>query len=151
MENEVTKTDIRNSFVGCRKVTIKQSHSPPYLKYANHYFIFYCHQYLSYSYAFVLHRTNREAEYNRKRPIDYRRFGANCHIEYMRKNVNGSNVHQNSSKWNIVVKKIPENVTEECLRTLFMGCHSMIYIPARIVNKTNMKGTLDIKNKVLWG
>lgn len=42
MRNEVTKADICRHFVGCAKVTIKQSYLPPHLKYSNNYYIFYC-------------------------------------------------------------------------------------------------------------
>ena len=35
MKNDVTKNDIYNHFVGCKKVTIKQSRLPPYLKYVS--------------------------------------------------------------------------------------------------------------------
>jgi RNA recognition motif-containing protein len=40
IRNEVTKADIYDHFVGCTKVTIKQSYLPPYLKYSNNYYVF---------------------------------------------------------------------------------------------------------------
>lgn len=41
MKNGVTKKDILNHFIGCKKITIKQSKIPPYLKYIDYYSIFY--------------------------------------------------------------------------------------------------------------
>jgi RNA recognition motif-containing protein len=94
------------------------------------------------SYAFVLHRTNRSAEYNLKKRINYNLFGSNCHVEYSTKNLHPSDEHQDSRTWTIVVKQIPEHVTEEHLRHLFISCHSMKYIPARTVGSAK---------RILWG
>ena len=104
-----------------------------------------------YSYAFVAHRTSVEAEYNRKQPIDYRLFGSDCSIEYIKKNDDRFNINENSNQWNIVVRQVPENVTEESLKSLFIDSHSMMYIPARRVTKIKSKDKSITENKILLG
>jgi len=150
LRNDVSKTDLLKYFIGCKKITMKQSQLPPYHKYNNNYSIFYSHQYLFYSYAFLLHNTAIEAENNRKRPINHGLFGPDCYIEYAKNNFDNSTKHQDSDKWNVLVRQIPENVTEERLRKLFTGCHSIFYIPARNVSKKT-NDTSTTKNKVLLG
>jgi hypothetical protein len=54
-------------------------------------------------------------------------------------------------KWNVVVKHIPTNVSEEYIRDLFIGCHSIKYTPARVINNKQRKVKSDPKTKVLWG
>jgi hypothetical protein len=91
----------------------------------------------------VLHRNSRDAEYNLKKPIKYYRFGSSCRVEYMKENnLREPSEYQNAKTWNVMVKHIPKNVSEECLRNLFVGCHSIKYIPARTIEKTR---------KTLWG
>ncbi len=151
MRNEVTHNDIRCHFVGCIKVTMKQSQLPPYLKYVNNYRLFYCNQYSILSYAFVLHRTARNAECNRRRPINRLIFGYNCHVEYANSPSHLFSEPQIAEIWNVTVRQIPENITEECLRNLFLGCHSMKYIPARVINNVKTTATSTTENKLLWG
>ncbi|CAF0719343.1 unnamed protein product [Adineta steineri] len=133
-QNEVIQNDIRRHFAGCRKIILKQSQIPPYHKY-----------------AFVYHRTNRQAEYNRKRRINRLLFGHNCHVEYATGRSQTSNRNQISETWNIAVRQVPENITEDLLHNLFIGCQSMKYVPARTVHNTKTSVTSATKTKLLWG
>ncbi len=117
----------------------------------NNCLLFYYNQYSFHRYAFVLHRTALNAEYNLKRPIDRFIFGSNCHVEYANSRFYRFSEHQTTNTWSIIVRKIPENITEEYLRNLFIGCHSMKYAPARAINKTKRTVTSNTKNKLLWG
>jgi hypothetical protein len=90
-----------------------------------------------------------QAERNRKQPVDYLLFGPDYRVEYAKKNSHLSNKHVDSHTWNVVVKHIPENVTEQCLRNLFVGCQFMRYIPARTA--CNTRKPSFISKKVLWG
>ncbi|CAF1505511.1 unnamed protein product [Adineta steineri] len=102
------------------KIIFKQSQLPPYLNY-----------------AFIFHRTNLQAEYNRKRAIKSSQFGSNCKIDFVKSLSQLSNENEFNENWNIVVKKIPENVTENDLKKLFFNSNQIKYIPARNVQKSN--------------
>jgi hypothetical protein len=151
MKNGVIYNDIRRHFVGCIKVILKRSQLPPYLKYVSSYSLFYFNSYSSPSYAFVYYRTCSEAEYHRKQPVDHHVFGSNCRVEYANNDLHISNKEQISEMWNIIIRHIPENITEECLRNLFPDCYSMKYIPARAVDnrQTGIQSTTE--KKILWG
>ncbi len=130
---------------------MKQSQLPPYFKYVSNYWLFYCNQYPFRRYAFVHHRTAWKAEYNRKRPINHLIFGSNCYVEYANSHSHVFSKPQIAKIWNVTVRQIPKNITEECLHNLFIRCHSMKYISARIIN--NMKTTVIsiTKSRLLWG
>lgn len=105
-----------------------------------------------FSYAFVLHRQSQQAEYNRRRSINHLIFGDNCRVEYSNKNNDHFIDKKHSDKSKIVVRQIPENVSEEHLRNLFSGCHALLYFPARVINKAKPENSASInKNRVLLG
>ncbi|UJR25494.1 hypothetical protein I4U23_006840 [Adineta vaga] len=133
MKPDVTKDDIYRHFTGCIKVTIGQSYLPPHLNY-----------------AFILHSTESYAEYNRTKPFDHRLFGANCCIEYAKGKMNLAYENPNFDQWSIVVRHIPENVSEESIRNLFSDCEFMKYIPARHRIKRTRTSSVN-PNKILWG
>ncbi|CAF1287532.1 unnamed protein product [Adineta steineri] len=120
LNKQITKNHLRNYFIGSTKIIFKQSQLPPHLNY-----------------AFIFHHTNLQAEYNRKRAISSSRFGSNCQIEFVKNLDELSNENELNEKWNIVVKKIPENVTENDLKNLFFNFNQLKYISARNVQKSN--------------
>ncbi|CAF1240271.1 unnamed protein product [Adineta steineri] len=128
LNKQITKIDLRNYFIGSTKIIFKQSQLPPYLNY-----------------AFIFHRTNLQAEYNRKRVISSLPFGSNCQIEFVKNLDELSNENKVNENWNIVVKKIPENVTENDLKNLFSNSNQIKYIPPKIVQKSNRN------QKILFG
>ncbi|CAF4543887.1 unnamed protein product, partial [Rotaria socialis] len=134
MRNNVTSGDIRRHFVGCTKDTIKRSYMSSHLNY-----------------AFVLHRKRRDAEYNLRRPINSHVFGSNCYVEFMKEDFQLSRIYRNADVWNVMVKGVPIDVTETDLRNLFIGCHSMKFIPARIVDQRRPHLAPRTKHKVLYG
>ncbi|CAF1184521.1 unnamed protein product [Adineta steineri] len=120
LKKQITKTDLQFYFIGSTKIILKQSRLPPYSNY-----------------AFIFHRTNPQAEYNRKRAISSLRFGSNCQIEFVKNLEELSNENKVNENWNIVIKQIPENVTENDLKNLFFNSNQIKYIPARIVQTSN--------------
>ncbi|CAF0905054.1 unnamed protein product [Adineta steineri] len=120
LNKQTTKNDLRSYFNNASKILLKQSRLPPYLNY-----------------AFIFYRTNIQAEYNRKRAITSSQFGPNCQIEFVQNLSQLSNENELNENWNIVVKKIPENVTENDLKKLFFTSNEIKYIPARNVQKSN--------------
>ncbi|UJR18817.1 hypothetical protein I4U23_021944 [Adineta vaga] len=128
LNKQIRKNHLRSYFIGSTKIIFKQSQLPPHLNY-----------------AFIFHRTNLQAEYNRKRAINSSRFGSNCQIEFVKNLSELSNENEFNENWNIVVKQIPENVTENDLKKLFFNSNQIKYIPARIVQKSNTD------HKILFG
>ncbi|CAF0811818.1 unnamed protein product [Adineta steineri] len=128
LNKQITKNDLRSYFINSTKVLLKQSRLPPYLNY-----------------AFIFHRTNPQAEYNRKRAIKSSQFGSNCQIELVQNFSQLLNENQLNENWNIVVKKIPENVTENDLKKLFINTNEIKYTPAKIAQK------LSTNHKILFG
>ncbi|CAF1415028.1 unnamed protein product [Adineta steineri] len=120
LNKQITKNDLRSYFIGSTKIILKPSRLPSYLNY-----------------AFIFHRTNLQAEYNRKRTIKSSQFGSNCQIEFVQNLSQFSNENEFNENWNIVVKKIPENVTENDLKKLFFNSNRIKYIPTRNVQKSN--------------
>ncbi|CAF1419359.1 unnamed protein product [Adineta steineri] len=120
LNKQITKNDLRSYFIGSTKIILKPSRLPSYLNY-----------------AFIFHRTNLQAEYNRKRTIKSSQFGSNCQIEFVQNLSQFSNENEFNENWNLVVKKIPENVTENDLKKLFFNSNQIKYIPARNVQKSN--------------
>lgn len=102
-------------------------------------------------YAFVYHRTSREAKYNLRRTTDLKLLGPECHVEYANRSLSlfNSNTILNSRK--VVINRIPYNVTEDDIHHLFPTCRILKYSPARIINCTKKtKHTMD-KQKILPG
>ncbi|CAF4000479.1 unnamed protein product [Adineta steineri] len=128
LNKQITKNDLRSYFIGSTKILLKQSRLPPYLNY-----------------AFIFHRTNLQAEYNQKRGIKSSQFGSNCQIEFVKNLSELSNENKVNENWNIVIKQIPENVTENDLKNLFFNSNQIKYIPARIAQK------LSTNHKILFG
>ncbi|CAF1320517.1 unnamed protein product [Adineta steineri] len=128
LNKQITKIDLRSYFIGSTKIILKQSQLPPYLNY-----------------AFIFHRTNLQAEYNRKRVINSLPFGSNCQIEFVKNLDELSNENKVNENWNIVIKQIPENITENDLKNLFSNSYQIKYIPAKIVQKSNTN------KKILFG
>ncbi|CAF4252586.1 unnamed protein product, partial [Adineta steineri] len=120
LNKQITKNHLKNYFIGSTKIIFKRSQLPPHLNY-----------------AFIFHRTNLQAEYNRKRVINSLPFGSNCKIDVVKSLSQLSNEYELNEKWNIVIKKIPENVTENDLKNLFSNSYQIKYIPAKIVQKSN--------------
>jgi len=81
-------------------------------------------------YAFILHRTCRDAESNLQRPIDFHLLGPQCQIEYADARSTLLRSGQSNDSKKVVVQKIPPNVTENDLRNLFPNCHIVAYCPA---------------------
>jgi len=81
-------------------------------------------------YAFILHRTSRDAESNLQRPIDFHLLGPHCQIEYADSRSALLRSRQSFDSKKLVVQQIPPNVSENDLRTLFANCHIITYCPA---------------------
>ncbi|CAF1559809.1 unnamed protein product [Adineta steineri] len=128
LNKQITKNHLKNYFIGSTKIIFKQSQLPPHLNY-----------------AFIFHHTNLQAEYNRKRAISSSPFGSNCQIEFVKNLEELSNENKVNENWNIVIKKIPENVTENDLKNSFSNSYQIKYIPAKIVQKSNTN------KKILFG
>ncbi|CAF0802090.1 unnamed protein product [Adineta steineri] len=130
LKNDVNKNNIRRHFVGCLNVTVKQYHTTPRFKY-----------------AFITHRTAREAEVNLRRSIDLHLLGPACHIEYANKRTMGTSSQQSLGKKKILVRQIPPNVSENDLRQMFGNCHIEKYYPAAIIShEATMTKTKDVAN-----
>jgi hypothetical protein len=152
LRNDVSISDIRRHFTNCTKVTIKRHRTTPHLKYALYIlFTTVLIQYLFLRYAVVCHCTSQEAERNLQRPVNYHRLGATCRVEYARDHSNFSDVHQNFDKKKVVVRQIPENVSENDFRRLFTSCHVLRYRPARIVHLAATTTHLKSNSKILLG
>ncbi|CAF3764407.1 unnamed protein product, partial [Adineta steineri] len=120
VNKQITKNDLQSYFIDSTKIILKQSQLPPHLNY-----------------VFVFHRTNFQAEYNRKRAIKSSQFGSNCKIEFVKSLSQLSNENELNENWNIVIKQIPKNVTENDLKNLFFNSNQIKYVPARIVQTPN--------------
>ncbi|CAF1009708.1 unnamed protein product [Adineta steineri] len=116
LNKKIRKNNLRSYFIGSTKILLKQSRLPPHLNY-----------------AFIFHRTNLQAEYNRKRVISSSHFRSNCQIEFFKNLSQLSNKNEVNEKWNIVITQIPEND----LKKLFFNSYQIKYIPARNVQKSN--------------
>jgi len=99
-------------------------------------------------YAFVVHRTYSETEKNRRRPINYRLFGSECRVDYVDKDFHARYEQQSCT---IVVTHIPENVNENELRRIFVGCQSLKYYPGRTAHFIEGESTKIPHNKILLG
>jgi RNA recognition motif-containing protein len=95
-------------------------------------------------YAFVVYHTFRDAEHNLRRPIDYDLLGPKCRIEYASYHSTVSDSRHSFDNKTLVVRRIPDNVSENDLRRLFVDCRSVNYYSA--VTKATKS-----KNKILLG
>ncbi|UJR18773.1 hypothetical protein I4U23_005679 [Adineta vaga] len=120
LSEQISRNELRNYFIGSTKIILKQSRLPPYLNY-----------------AFIFHRTHIQAEFNRKKVIHSSCFGSNCKIKFIKNLSELSNENKCDENWNIVIKQIPENVTENDLKKLFFNSNQIKYIPSRMVQKSN--------------
>ena len=135
LKSDVNTETIRRHFASCIKVTLKQYRTTSQLKYVIHgLFIASLNQYLLSRYAFVFHRTSREARRNLLRPIDRYMFGSECRVEYARFRSAPTNVQESIDQNKVRVGQIPKNVSKNDLRRLFDNCHVVEYCPARTVH-----------------
>ncbi|CAF1150636.1 unnamed protein product [Adineta steineri] len=108
------------------------------------------HEYVSRSfrwfrYAFITHRTAREAEVNLRRSINVHLLGPACHIGYANKRTIRDSSQQSLNKKEILVHQIPPNVSENDLRQLFGNCHVEKYYSAAIIShEATMTKTKDV-------
>ena len=149
LKNSVSKSEIRNYFIGCIKVTIKQNRATPHLKYDEDPLTNY--HYLSFRYAFVLHRTSREAQRHLQQPTNHRILGPECRVEYAGNQPNYSNNYQSCDNKRILVSRIPENVSGDELRCLFVDSHMINYYPAQIIHRAIPTIPTNLKKKILPG
>lgn len=143
--------DIRRHFTGCEKVTIKRYRITPDLKYTIKYIIFILIQLIFFRYAFVIHRTTRDAMRNLQRPIDFHIFGLECRVEYARNYSNLPHDQQNFDQKKIVVSHIPLNVYERDLQNLFVNCRVIEFCPARTIHPATTTARAEDKSKILRG
>ena len=101
-------------------------------------------------YAFVLHKTAKAAARNFRRPINHTLLGSECNVEHASHNEPPLTRPRLHDKRTIVVKKIPQDVSENDLRRLFTNCHVLKYCPARTVLKKTVTIDPD-RTKTLWG
>jgi hypothetical protein len=107
--------------------------------------------YLLFRYAFISHRSSKEAQRNLQRPIDYILLGDECHVEHAGDTPSRSNTNRHCDERTIVVKNIPEYVTENDLSRLFINCYISRYCPARTVHRMNTSKAITTKTKTFWG
>ncbi len=98
-------------------------------------------------YAFISHRTFREAKQNLHRSMNFRLLGSQCRVEYANNSSNSNRNYQNFGKRKLMVARIPENVNEDHLHNLFNNCHILKYSPARSLTISDQTK----KKKILWG
>jgi hypothetical protein len=99
----------------------------------------------------VCHRTYQQAERNRRKPIDFQIFGPECRVKIAYDRAYARMKEGLCNKLNIVVTRIPENVSEQALRGLFEGCYSLKYCPAHTVyTKRNPKERRN-QTKIIYG
>lgn len=112
------------------------------------------HSHLSQSlfrYAFVVHRTSRDATRNLQGPIDYFTLGPECRLEYARNSLARSSEQGDIDRKKLIVTGIPENVCENDLHHLFFNCRIIKYCPARTVHRTITERNKEDTSKNLWG
>jgi RNA recognition motif-containing protein len=93
----------------------------------------------------------QEAKRNHLRPIDYIRLGPECHVKYVGDSPSRPIRHRLCDERTIVIKNIPENVSENDLRRLFPNCYISKYCPARTVHRMATSTTVTNKSKTFWG
>ncbi|CAF1480701.1 unnamed protein product [Adineta ricciae] len=94
-------------------------------------------------YAFILHRTAHEAEMNLRRPIDLQILGSECQIEYAGKCISRANISESIEQKKVIVRQIPENITEQNLYELFRHCQILKYCPAVDLSSQSIMKTDD--------
>ncbi|CAF1268535.1 unnamed protein product [Adineta steineri] len=134
LRSDVSEIDLYHHFIGCIKVTLKPCKSETYLKY-----------------AFIEHRTIKEAECNFKRPLNYLLFGSKSYVKYAGDSSSLPIGYRFDNERTIVVKNIPENVTEDDLRQLFINCSISKYCPSRKIHHTTLSASIMNKIKTLLG
>jgi hypothetical protein len=102
-------------------------------------------------YAFILHRTAKEAKHNLLRPVNYILLGPECHVKYAGDSQPLPIDHRLCDKRTIVVKSIPESVSEDDLRQLFTNCHISKYCPARTIHRMATSSAVTGRLKTFWG
>ena len=147
LRSDVRADDIRRHFTGCVKVKIKQNKSKSCLKSTIETIKIWKKNRYHLRHAFVFHHTSKEAKRNLQRPIDAHRFGAKCSVEYANDYLDSSPNNHNK----IVLRGIPENVSEDDLRLLFDNCHILRYSPARVVCQGAATMEAIKKRKILLG
>jgi len=111
LRNDINKTILRNYFRTCTRIILKANRRTSNVKY-----------------AFVIHRTRRDAQRNLERSIDYQILGQQCQIQY-------SNLHLNQSNVNLFVKQIPSDVSLFDFTQLFPHCQILEYHPAQLIQQ----------------
>ncbi|CAF1328965.1 unnamed protein product [Adineta steineri] len=134
LRSDVNEIDLYRHFIGCIKVTLKPCKSETYLKY-----------------AFIEHRTIKEAECNFKRSLNYLLFGSKCYMKYTGDSSSLPIGYRFDNERTIVVKNIPQNVTEDDLHQLFINCSISKYCPSRIVHHRTLSAPIMNKTKTLSG
>lgn len=152
LKSDVSSNDLRNYFTGCKKITLKRCRATSYLQYCtNAYCFIITLRFRVFRYAFVLHRTSRDAKHNLQRAINYNVLGPKCCIEYANNDPVSSYNYHSYDKKTIMVSRIPDNVCKNDLHRLFIGCRTIKYYPARYVHRTGTATVTKNKNKLLLG
>ena len=102
-------------------------------------------------YAFIVYKTAKEAKRNFLRSINYILFGPDCHVKYAGNSPCLPVRSQLSVERTIVVKSIPENISEDDIHRLFKNCHIWKYCPASIVPRTTTSAGVANKTKTFRG
>lgn len=102
-------------------------------------------------YAFVYHRTSKDATYNLQRPKDFKSLGPECHIEYANGRSMVVNNDQHINRRKLVINRIPLNITENDLRRMFANCRVLKYCPAYITKSASKMLDKQDKRKILPG
>lgn len=102
-------------------------------------------------YAFIVHRTFRDAQYNLQQPIDYNVLGPKCYIEYANDYPASSYNYHNYDRKTIMVSRIPDDVSKNDLYRLFIGCRTIKYYSARYVHRAGTTMAIKNEKKLLLG
>jgi hypothetical protein len=93
----------------------------------------------------------KQAVCNLQRPIDHILLGQECQVNYAAHSSYLSTEYRHCDQKTILVRKIPENVTENDLRRLFTNCRISKYCPVRVVHRKTISTTVTDGTKILWG
>jgi RNA recognition motif-containing protein len=105
----------------------------------------YC--FIRYALLFIEH-TQKLERIDDELPINYRLFGSECRVDHVDKDFHA---RYKQPPCTIVVTRIPENVNENELLSIFVGCQSLKYYSGCTAHFMQEESTKIPHNKILSG
>ncbi|UJR10273.1 hypothetical protein I4U23_014480 [Adineta vaga] len=133
LRSSINKLELHCYFINSVKVTIKQAVST------------------SDKYAFIVHKTIKDALHNFAQPIDYKFLGPKCRVKYIASPPSISTVHDSQYSRIVVVRNIPQHANETDLHRLFPNCSVERFDPARSIYRKNATANMANAYKILTG